>query len=39
VERALAGGARTADIAEPGRKPGSTQDMGDAVLEALQANA
>src|SRR3954465_12724065 len=36
VDRALAGGARTADIAEPGAKKLSTQQMGDAVLGALE---
>ncbi|KJC41746.1 3-isopropylmalate dehydrogenase [Bradyrhizobium sp. LTSP849] len=35
VDTALAGGARTADIAEPGAKRLSTQEMGDAVLNAL----
>src|SRR6202051_441108 len=36
VETALAGGARTADIAEPGARRLSTQQMGDAVLNALE---
>jgi 3-isopropylmalate dehydrogenase len=36
VHRALAGGARTADIAEPGALRLSTQQMGDAVLNALE---
>jgi 3-isopropylmalate dehydrogenase len=35
VDAALAAGARTADIAEPGAKPLSTEEMGDAVLNAL----
>jgi 3-isopropylmalate dehydrogenase len=35
VSTALAGGARTADIAEPGAKKLSTEEMGDAVLNAL----
>ena len=35
VAAALAGGARTADIAEPGAKRLSTVEMGDAVLNAL----
>ncbi|BAR57303.1 isocitrate/isopropylmalate dehydrogenase [Bradyrhizobium diazoefficiens] len=35
VDTALAAGARTADIAEPGAKRLSTQEMGDAVLSAL----
>ena len=35
VGRALDAGARTADIAKPGSKPLSTQEMGDAVLAAL----
>ena len=33
---ALSGGARTADIAEAGAKRLSTQEMGDAVLNALE---
>ena len=36
VDAALAGGARTADIAEPGAIKLSTQEMGDAVLNALE---
>src|ERR1700744_189073 len=36
VSTALAGGARTADIAEPGAKKLSTEEMGDAVLSALE---
>jgi 3-isopropylmalate dehydrogenase len=36
VGAALAGGARTADIAEPGATRLSTQQMGDAVLNALE---
>jgi 3-isopropylmalate dehydrogenase len=36
VDVALANGARTADIAEPGAKKLSTQEMGDAVLNALE---
>ncbi|HEY3892906.1 MAG TPA: 3-isopropylmalate dehydrogenase [Bradyrhizobium sp.] len=35
VDSALAGGARTADIAEPGAARLSTVEMGDAVLHAL----
>jgi len=35
VDTALASGARTADIAEAGAKRLSTQEMGDAVLNAL----
>ena len=35
VAAALAGGARTADIAEAGAKRLSTAEMGDAVLSAL----
>jgi 3-isopropylmalate dehydrogenase len=35
VDTALAGGARTADIAEPDATRLSTADMGDAVLDAL----
>jgi len=35
VQAALAGGARTADIAEPGTRKISTVEMGDAVLSAL----
>jgi len=35
VDAALAGGARTADIAEPGATKLSTEQMGDAVLAAL----
>ena len=36
VDAALAVGARTADIAEPGATRLSTQEMGDAVLNALE---
>ena len=36
VETALAVGARTADIAEPGFRKLSTAEMGDAVLSALE---
>ena len=36
VETALAVGARTADIAEPGSRKLSTAEMGDAVLNALE---
>ena len=36
VAAALASGARTADIAEPGAAKLSTQQMGDAVLNALE---
>jgi 3-isopropylmalate dehydrogenase len=35
VATALAAGARTADIAEPGAKRLSTIEMGDAILSAL----
>jgi len=35
VHTALGGGARTADIAEPGTRKLSTVEMGDAVLKAL----
>jgi 3-isopropylmalate dehydrogenase len=35
VNTALAAGARTADIAEPGVTKLSTAQMGDAVLNAL----
>jgi 3-isopropylmalate dehydrogenase len=36
VDTALASGARTADIAEPGVTKLSTEQMGDAVLNALE---
>jgi len=36
VASALASGARTADIAEPGARRLSTAEMGDAVLNALE---
>jgi 3-isopropylmalate dehydrogenase len=36
VDTALAAGARTADIAEPGATKLSTEQMGDAVLNALE---
>jgi 3-isopropylmalate dehydrogenase len=36
VDTALVNGARTADIAEPGASGVSTQEMGDAVLNALE---
>ena len=36
VDTALAAGARTADIADPGAARLSTQEMGDAVLNALE---
>jgi len=36
VDAALAAGARTADIAEPGAVRLSTAEMGDAVLNALE---
>jgi 3-isopropylmalate dehydrogenase len=39
ITAALAGGARTADIAEPGVQPVSTAGMGDAVLAQLEAHA
>ena len=35
VRRALAQGARTADIAAPGTRPLGTREMGDAVVSAL----
>jgi 3-isopropylmalate dehydrogenase len=37
VSRALAGGARTPDIAAPGTRALSTREMGDRVLEGLTA--
>jgi len=36
VEAALAQGARTADVCEPGRPPVSTGEMGSAVIAALE---
>ena len=36
VSAALAEGARTADICEPGRSPVSTREMGATVVAALQ---
>jgi 3-isopropylmalate dehydrogenase len=36
VDAALTAGARTADIAEPGATELSTEQMGDAVLNALE---
>ena len=39
IAAALAVGARTADLAEPGRKPISTAEMGDAVLDQLTARS
>jgi len=39
VAAALAKGARTADLAEPGTRPVSTEEMGDAVLEQLALRA
>jgi 3-isopropylmalate dehydrogenase len=39
VTAALTAGARTADIAEPGARHLSTVEMGDAVLNALEAVA
>jgi 3-isopropylmalate dehydrogenase len=36
VDAALAAGARTADIAEPGATRLSTREMGDAVMNALE---
>jgi 3-isopropylmalate dehydrogenase len=36
VFRVLEGGARTRDIATKGRKPLSTRQMGDRILEALE---
>ena len=36
VDAALAAGARTADVAEPGARKLSTVDMGDVVLSALE---
>jgi 3-isopropylmalate dehydrogenase len=38
VASSLAAGARTRDIAEPGAKAITTQEMGDAVLAALDAS-
>jgi 3-isopropylmalate dehydrogenase len=37
VERVLAGGLRTPDIAAPGSRAAGTVEMGDAILEALQS--
>ena len=39
VDLALADGARTTDIAEPGARKLSTVEMGDAVLSALEKMA
>jgi 3-isopropylmalate dehydrogenase len=39
VSRALADGARTRDVAEPGATAFGTREMGDAVLAALDAAA
>jgi 3-isopropylmalate dehydrogenase len=39
VRRALASGARTADIAQPGTTRASTRDMGEAVLRELAKRA
>jgi len=39
VDSALAAGARTADIAEPGARKLTTAEMGDAVLSALDRMA
>jgi 3-isopropylmalate dehydrogenase len=36
VERALAGGARTPDIAQPNESTLSTGQMGDAVVAEIQ---
>jgi 3-isopropylmalate dehydrogenase len=36
VEKVLAHGLRTADIAAPGQRVVGTQAMGDAVVSALQ---
>lgn len=36
VDRAIARGIRTADIASPGKKTVSTQEMGDAILQELE---
>ena len=36
VRRALAGGARTGDIAQPGAAPVSTRVMGDTILRELE---
>ncbi|MGH8254814.1 MAG: isocitrate/isopropylmalate family dehydrogenase, partial [Steroidobacteraceae bacterium] len=35
VDRAIGDGVRTPDIAPPGHRPASTQDVGNAVLAAL----
>jgi hypothetical protein len=35
VSKAIDDGARTADIAEAGRTPLTTREMGDAILAAL----
>jgi 3-isopropylmalate dehydrogenase len=39
IAAVLAGGLRTADLVEPGKTPVSTEQMGDAVLQALAALA
>jgi 3-isopropylmalate dehydrogenase len=39
VARAIADDARTPDIALPGRPPLSTAEMGDRILQELQASA
>ena len=39
VTRAIAGGARTPDIALPGQPPLSTAQMGEAILRELEAMA
>ncbi len=39
VTRAIAGGARTADIASPGRRPLFTAEMGEAIRRDLDAMA
>jgi 3-isopropylmalate dehydrogenase len=39
VTRAIAGGARTQDIALPGQPPLSTAEMGDCILRELETLA
>ena len=39
VRRVLAAGLRTSDIAAPGERAIGTREMGDAVVEAIAANA
>ena len=39
IEKALAGGARTADLADPSQRPIGTREMAMAVESALLAQA